>query len=118
MSHRWALHYVHLAHGVRLIADTVGNECPTIKGLSREDPSFSEKQLESWSIPTVGISVLLILGRCSWHKQTRRYNWQAAVMTLGRETRWRMAMGSAPPPCPSAARLACCAVDWGVWHFH
>lgn len=118
VSHRWASHYVHLVHGVRFIADTLGNECPTVKELSREDPIFSEKQLESQSIPTVGISAPLILGRCSWHKQTCRYNWQAAVMTLGRETRWWMAMGPAPaPPCPLAARLACCAVADGFGTF-
>lgn len=40
MSHRWVLRYGQLVHGVRLIANTTGNECPTVKGLNRRRPQF------------------------------------------------------------------------------
>lgn len=117
MAHRWVIHYVHLVHEARLIADTLGNECPTVKGLSREDPSFSERQLESQSVFTMGISA-----RSSWAgvPGTNIPLLQLAGGCNGFRQRNQVVNdhGVCAPLCLSAARLVCCVVDWWVWRFH
>lgn len=79
------------------------------KGTKQRRPHFLSEAAGKPVDPRSG-DIQLVLGRRSWHKPTRCYNWQAAVMTLGRKTRWWTAAGSAVPPLPLSSRpgALCC----------